>query len=455
MAEGRRYYGLDDDRSQSPQEKPSLFNDLSHMFSGINQTRIMTKQDRELNDLIEKYYYDPNLSDSQLDEIEKEYDRKEAEMMQTAREIQRHRDYLNSSDGTIAGIGKHALSAGSSLESMEDQYGMNLAGAGIGFALTGFNPAGAVAGWKIANIPSAIRANYRDASAGAWDAWHKVYDETGDPTLAKQAYDEAMVPNLGYAAIGTIPDIAIGGSVGKGMGKTAGKLFGEGSRVAKGAGRIARMMERARMSRLGQMGERIANKIPDIELGEGVGAWVAGKTNSTALGKGARAGAQLLTEAGSEMVEEGVQGVGAESSAARALHQYNPEQYKDEGGWSVDRVGNWLNSQEGRETMLDTAVASILTGGLATGISSFSNLRPGYNYSENLRNADNIMREIGENGIIQSNPEQLSTLKNVIGASYGLDEQQTANLSEQEVIRMTLEDATDRAIDSGLDQKEA
>ena len=329
-------YGLYSNNAGQPQQGHSLFNDLKNIFGGINQTRILTEQDRELNDLKWKYLYDPNLTEEEQGAIEKEYARRYAEMEQTARALQGHKNYLDSSDSTLAGVGKHALSAGSSLESMQGQYGANLAGAAIG-ALIGGIPtggagalAGASAGWKLANIPSAIRANYRDAEAGAYDTWNQVLEQTGDPDLAQQAFYESLKPNLAYAGVATIPDIAIAGGVGKGLTNMAGKVFGEGSKAVRGASRIAKMMEKAQASKLGQGLERIANKVPDIELGEGVGAWVASKTNKPFLGRLAKGGVNTLAEIGSEIGQETEQGVSTDIETARALHQYDPANYAAE-----------------------------------------------------------------------------------------------------------------------------
>ena len=55
-------YG-EDTTPVAPAEKRSLIDDLSHVLGGINQTRILTEQDRELNELKWKYMYDPNLTE--------------------------------------------------------------------------------------------------------------------------------------------------------------------------------------------------------------------------------------------------------------------------------------------------------------------------------------------------------------------------------------------------------
>ena len=437
-------YG-EDTTPVAPAEKRSLIDDLNHVLGGINQTRILTEQDRELNELKWKYMYDPNLTEDQQDALAAEYYRKNAEMQQTAQRLKEHQDYLDTGDSYASQIGRHALSAGSSLESMQGQYGANLAGAALGALIAGIPTggagaaAGAAAGWKLANIPSAIRANYRDAEAGAYDTWNDVLDKTGDPELAKQAFYESLKPNLGYAALATIPDIAIGGSVGKGLVGTAEKMFGKGSQAVNKASRIAKMMEKAQASKLGQGMERIANKIPDIEIGEGVGAWVAGKTRNPFLGKVARAGANVLAEDISEIGQEIQQGLSTNAEVARALHQYNPEQYKDEGGYSLGRTADWLRSEEGKKTVLDTLVATTLTGGMAAGVGGLNRLRAGYNNKTVLENAPEIVSKLSN-----VDPETLSSMKNVIGSRYGLDEQQTANLTNEQVALMWAEDYADR-----------
>ena len=71
----------------------------------------------------------------------------------------------------------------------------------------------------MANIPSSLLVNYRDAEAGAFDAWNEVMEKTGDKELARKAFYEALKPNLAYAGAASIPDIIIGGNIGNVLGK--------------------------------------------------------------------------------------------------------------------------------------------------------------------------------------------------------------------------------------------
>lgn len=453
-------YNLYGDTAEQPEQKQSLFNDLGNIISGINKTRQITRQDRELNELKWKYTYDPNLTEEEQDRIANEYNKKYEEMYKNVVEMQKNKKYLENAGSVLGDVGKHALSAGSSLEAMQGQYEANLLGAGLGFLLTGGNPAGAAAGWKIANVPSAIRANVQDAEAGAYETWNDVLEKTGDIELARQAYYDALKPNLAWSAPAIAADIAIGSGVGKGLGGIV-----KGSKLAKQGGRLAKMMEMAENSRLakglGGIGEsrfgkaigNIANKL-DLDLGEGAGAYVAGKLNNPLAGKVARAGVNLLAEDASEILQESEQGISQKLATERALHQYDPTKYTDNGELTIGKVADWVTSPEGRETILDTAVATTLTGSAPVAIGAFNRLNAGYNYKSNLQQADNIVNDI-QRGAINIDNEVYSGIKNAIGAANGLDDSQTSALSDKDVIRQVLEDNTDRAISMGMNEKDA
>jgi len=441
-------YGLLKQEEETTAKKSrSMLDDLGDIFSGINATRLMTEQDRELNDLAWKYNYDDSLNDEQRESIRNDYINKYNSMYENVVKADEAKKALQNSGTTLGNLGSHALSAGSSIESMQEQYKYNLLGALAGGAVgaiagggIGAVP-GAIAGWKMANVPSSILVNYRDAEAGAYDAWNEVMEKTGDKDLAQQAFYEALKPNLAYAGAAAIPDIIIGGNIGNVLGK-GGQLLNKSSRFAKA-------MERAQASKLGRgissianspIGtgvKKVADKIDDIDFGEGVGAWVANKTGLPMAGKAARAGAQVLLEDLSEVGQETEQGIATNVAVDKALNP-NAE------GWTLNRLGDWVNSKQGQETMLDTLVATTLTAGLGAGVgSSFSRLRDGYNNKYNLQRTDYITKELGEGGLL-SNPEyreNLNTLKEVVAPLYNRD---ASTITDDEAVRLNLEDMSER-----------
>ena len=67
-------YGLLKQEEETTAKKSrSMLDDLGDIFSGINATRLMTEQDRELNDLAWKYNYDDSLSDEQRESLRNDY----------------------------------------------------------------------------------------------------------------------------------------------------------------------------------------------------------------------------------------------------------------------------------------------------------------------------------------------------------------------------------------------
>ncbi|MBR6144257.1 MAG: hypothetical protein IKQ23_08235, partial [Treponema sp.] len=347
--------------------------DISDTAAGINATRILTEQQREADNLLWKYHYDKSLTDEQRQEIKAEYDRRKQEIDKTAAEVQRAKLALQQSPNLIGNAGSHVLSAGSSLESMQEQYKYNLMGALAGAAagstvLPGLGTlGGAYAGWRLANAPSAVLVNYRDAEAGAMDAWHETMEKTGNKDLAEQAYWDAMKPNLAYAALATIPDIAIGGGVGKGVTRGIRKVLGK--EVAEEAA------EQATKGAAGKLAK--AADAVDLDFADKAGNWVAAKTGLPMLGTAANVGARMTPEVFSEMGQEAEQGISTNAAVATALHQYDPNKYQDEGGWSRQRALDWLNSEEGRETLVDTAASTAFTAGLASAVGSIGSVVSG------------------------------------------------------------------------------
>lgn len=347
--------------------------DISDTAAGINATRILTEQQREADDLLRKYHNDKSLTEEQRQEIKAEYDRRKQELDKTAAEVQRAKKALQQSPNLIGNAGSHVLSAGSSLESMQEQYKYNLMGALAGAAvgstvLPGLGTfGGAYAGWKATNVPSAILVNYRDAEAGAMEAWHEVMEKTGNKDLAEQAYWDAMKPNLAYAALATVPDVLIGKGVGKGVTRGIRKVLGQevaeevAEQAAKGtAGKIAK-----------------AANASELDFADKAANWVATKTGLPAFGTAAGIGARMLPEVGSEMGQEAEQGISTEAAAATALHQYDPNANPDEGGWTYQRAMDWLKSEEGKETMVDTAASTALTAGLASAVGGIGSVVSG------------------------------------------------------------------------------
>ena len=375
--------------AQTPQEEPGLLGSITNRFSGqqptantdrgwlddisdtaagINATRILTEQQREADNLLWKYHYDKSLTDEQRQEIKAEYDRRKQELDKTAAEVQRARKALQQSPNLLGNAGSHVLSAGSSLESMQEQYKYNLLGAGAGFLVGG--PLGAAAGWKLANVPSAVLVNYRDAEAGAMDAWHEVMEKTGNKELAEQAYWEAMKPNLAYAALATIPDVMIGQGVGKGAVNFGKRMLGIGGKeIAEEAA------EKAAKGAAGKL-KKAADAV-DLDFADKAGNWVAAKTGLPMLGTAANIGARMTPEVLSEMGQEAEQGIATNAAVATAMHQYDPNANPDEGGWSRQRVLDWLNSEEGKETLLDTAASTALTAGMASAVGSIGSVVSG------------------------------------------------------------------------------
>ena len=440
---------------KEPPQQHNLYNTLKNTFKGIANEGMLSEKQLELGDLWDRYNNDPNLSLDEQKQIEQEYYKKYKEYDALANENKKYRDYLKEDDSTLGGIARHSLSAGTSLAGMAKQYGSALAGMGIGsvFGAPSY-------GWEGGNVYGSIWSNVDDARSGADEARREVFEKTGDRKLAQQAYNEALNENLGYSSYDIALDIITGGKLGGAIldgavGKVIPKALKESKLVRGGSNLlgktkngIASAMERARATRL-------AKAMSNIDIGdESLGAWVAGRTKNTALGKGARWLGQVGMQDVSEMFQEGQQGVSGDAAVARALHQYDPEKYTDTGEHSFGRIKDWLNSEEGRETLLDTFVATTLTGGAGAGISSFNRLRSGYNYSSNLRQADNIVNDI-QRGAINIDNEAYSGIKNAIGAANGLDDAQTSALSDQDVIRQVLEDNTDRAISMGMNEKDA
>ena len=351
----------------------SWWDDISTTAAGIDATRRLTAQQREADDLLWKYHYDTSLNDEQRKLIKDEYDRKKLELDKTVAEVQNARTALQQSNNLLGNAGSHVLSAGSSLESMQEQYKANLLGA-LGGAAVGSTilpglgtVGGAWAGWRLANVPSAIRANYRDAEAGAMDAWHETMEKTGNKELAEQAYWDAMKPNLAYAALATIPDIAIGSGVGKGIGRGIGRILGK--EVAEEG------VEQAAKGAAGKL-KKAADAV-DLDFADKAGNWVAAKTGLPMLGTAANVGARMTPELLSEMGQEAEQGIATNAAVTSALHQYDPNANPDEGGWSRQRVLDWLNSEEGKETLVDTAASTALTAGLASAVGSIGSVVDG------------------------------------------------------------------------------
>ena len=56
------------------------------------------------------------------------------------------------------------------------------------------------------------------------------------------------------------------------------------------------------------------------------------------------------------------------------MHKFDPTNNAKPEGWTANRIGNWMNSDEGRLTMLDTAVSTLLTGSATTALGGFAKL---------------------------------------------------------------------------------
>ena len=240
-----------EDNSQ-PQQPHTFGNILSAIKSGIGNSYDMVDIDRKLNNLWDEYNLDPNVTPERKAEIEREFVDEYVKAKDLAKQQQDTVDWLQKSDSKIAQIGSHAFSAGTSLNSMAKQYGLQGAGAAVGGVLGGAlatpetgglgtyagAKAGAKLGWDLMALPASGIANYSDADDAAHAVRERVMLATGDVNLAQQAYEEARLPNM----VAVAPSVLVDALTSKYIGGAIGNLAGKSARVGRAANRMADMM---------------------------------------------------------------------------------------------------------------------------------------------------------------------------------------------------------------------
>lgn len=107
--------------------------------------------------------------------------------------------------------------------------------------------------------------------------------------------------------------------------------------------------------------------------------------------------------------------------------------------------------------MLDTAVATLLTGSAPVALGGLNNLRAGNNYKTILQNRGNITTEMQEGGILSNyDAQQLENMREAMAARYNLSDEEKASLTPDGIASLWAEDfAARNQRESGTNSQEA
>lgn len=283
-------------------------------------------------------------------------------------------------DGTIGQFASRATNIGGSLPSM------------------GINLVGMVAGaYPLTNALS----SYMDAESAAIEASENVLNQGGTLEEAQQAFKGALPKQI----LTTIPDTIIDQMI---WGKMS-KMIGKASLGKKAFVDPARGLATS----LKDPGSRIATK-------------VAFDTGKKFLGKGAGILSDTALNVGSEMLQEGLQNYVSNTEADAAMGNPND-------GYSLRGFADYLKSEEGIETLKDTAASTILMGGVGGMIQSGQYLQRGAETARGIQ-THNAVEKMMKEGSLQVSEDARQKLEKVIEDTKGFNPAELATWSDSDII---------------------
>jgi len=182
-----------------------------------------------------------------------------------------------------------------------------------------------------------------------------------------------------------------------------------------------------------------AQKVSKFDLPARLATAVADKTGKSWIGKGVGFGLNTLENMGEEAMQEPWQDYATARAVDIQRRQYDPthEGIRDFSVFGDGGLLDYYTTPEGRETAWKAAKMGAVFGGIGGVFSASENLKLGTANSDSIRVGEQIAKETAEGGDLYSkvNQTKKEQMRKIVGGIYGLDKEETANLSDKEVYR--------------------
>ena len=377
----------------------------------------MGRDIKDVYDRIDKEQYG---SREEYDRLVQELDTLQNERNEYRNMFDENQKILNQNDSAF----KDFTEVGGTAQGIATQAKDTLIGAGVG-ALGGSvlpgvgTAAGASTGATWGNRIGAIHQAIQDADMNAIDAWERVLQEGGTSEQAEQAYQDAFRNNLPTEAMDIISSMYMGGKLTGAAGNILNRVLGK-----KMAGTVA----------------NAAGKVSRFDLPARAGTYVAAKTGSSVAGQALGVGLSMAENAAEEGIQEPWQDYATERAIDTQRRQYDPnhEGIRD---FSVTGEGGLLDyytTKQGKETALKAAKMGAVFGGVGGLLSHNQFTENGTAHSDSIKAGAQQAKWIEDNKILEDegNKERYNEIKQTMGQVYDLTEDETENLSVEEVSRM-------------------